>query len=212
MTRRSILAACSALSVSAAALLTTGALPASAKLIKMPTIKKEARLQRRAEARGALQPPPLPCPQNGTAPCGIPEAVATTLPWPGNMAYYGGHVQTTPHIYLVYWGWGEKGAFPASQKCTSEKLVEGTITATLRCDPDGAGQYMANFVNQLGGTQWAGEQTKYYQTVTDPAGNSYNQHIDNPSDQLGGIWVDDTNSITGLPKTSGSNPAGPTNT
>ena len=212
MTRRSILAACATLSVSAAALLTAGAGPASAKMIKMPTIKKEAQLQRRAKARGALQPPALPCPQNGTAPCGIPEAVATTLPWPGNMAYYGGHVQTSPHIYLVYWGWGEKGAFPASEKCAAEKLIEGTVTATLRCDPDGAGRYMANFVYQMGGTQWAGEQTQYYQTVTDPAGNSYNEHVTNPSDQLGGIWVDDANSITGLPRTSSSNPAGPTNT
>jgi serine protease len=71
---------------------------------------------------------------------------------------------------------------------------------------------MANWVYQLGGTQWAGEQTQYYQTVKDSAGNPYSQYITNPTDQLGGMWADDTNSITGLPTTSGTNPGGPTNT
>jgi serine protease len=185
---------------------------ASAKPILMPTLTKNAQLQRQAEARGAFQPPAPPCPQNGTAPCGIPEAVATTLPWPTNMAYYGGHVQVNPHIYIVYWGWGQKGAFPSTDTCVPERITEGRISTTLPCDPDGAGKYMANFVYQLGGTQWAGTQTQYYETVADPAGSSYNEHIHNPTDQLGGIWVDNTDPITGLPKTSSSNPAGPTNT
>ena len=114
-----------------------------------------------------------------------------------------------PHVYIVYWGWGEKGAFPSTQSCTAQKLTYGKVSATLKCDPDGAGKYMADWVNQLGGTQWAGEQTQYYQTVTDSSGNAYDQHIANPTNQLSGIWVDDANSITGLPKTSGSNPAGP---
>jgi len=137
---------------------------------------------------------------------------ATTLPWMGNMAYYGGHVQATPHVYLIYWGWGESGAFPASQKCAAESITEGTISAALKCDPDRAGKYMADWAFQLGGTRWAGVQTQYYQTVKDPAGRPFNQHITNPLDQLAGIWVDDTNPITNLPHTSGTNPAGPTNT
>jgi serine protease len=203
---------CAALGAAVAGLLALSVPVASAKPILMPTIKKEASEQRAARAAGKLQPPPVPCPQNGTAPCGIPEAVATTLPWPGNMAYYGGHVQTHPKVYLVYWGWGEKGAFPASAKCVPERLTEGTASATLKCDPDGAGRYMANFVYQLGGTQWAGVQTQYYQAAKDPSGNTYNKHIANPRDQLGGIWADDAHSITALPKTSSSNPAGPTNT
>src|SRR5205807_7589065 len=57
-----------------------------------------------------------------------------------------------------------------------------------------------------------GVQTQYYQTVRDPAGRPFNQHITNPVNQLAGIWVDDTNSITNLPHTSGTNGAGPTNT
>jgi serine protease len=67
-------------------------------------------------------------------------------------------------------------------------------------------------VYQLGGTQWAGTQSQYYQTAKDASRNTVQQHIANPSDQLSGIWVDDTNSITGLPKTSSSNPPGAGNT
>ncbi|MGH2881647.1 MAG: hypothetical protein ACRDPA_02915, partial [Solirubrobacteraceae bacterium] len=140
--------------------------------------------------------------------CGLPEAPATTLPYPGNMAYYGGHVQVTPKEYLVLWGWGEKGAFPASQTCSSEAITEGSFTATLACDPDGAGKYMADFVQQLGGTQWAGEQTQYYQTDSSGA----QQSITNPSEQLAGIWVDDSGDASVLPGTSSSNPPGQTNT
>src|ERR1700744_5327330 len=114
--------------VSATALLLVilgcGAAAASAKTILMPTLKKEVQAQRAIWQQhvfapvGSLQPPAPPCPENGMLPspfsnCGLPEAPATTLPYPGNMAYYGGHVQTRPHVYLVFWGWGEKGAFPA---------------------------------------------------------------------------------------------------
>jgi serine protease len=206
-----------------AGLLGLGASAASANRILLPTIPSEIQHQRQIWNRhvfapqGALQPPAPPCPENGMLPsplsnCGLPEFPATTLPFPGNMAYWGGHVQSTPHVYVVYWGWGEKGAFPASQPCKAQSIVEGSTTATLKCDPDGAGKYMADWVHQLGGTQWAGTQDQYYETVNDAAGQAFNQHITNPKDQLAGIWVDDTNSITGLPKTSGSNPPGSTNT
>ncbi|HET6866830.1 MAG TPA: hypothetical protein VFH80_13005 [Solirubrobacteraceae bacterium] len=200
-----------------AAILGCGAVAASAKPILMLNLKKEAQVQRAYWQQhtlaplGPIQPPAPPCPENGLLPtggCGIPEAPATTLPWLGNMAYYGGHVQTTPKEYLVLWGWGEHGAFPASQTCSSEALTEGSFTATLACDPDGAGKYMADFVQQMGGTDWAGVQTQYYDT--DSSGNKVN--ISNPAEQLAGIWVDDTNDITGLESTSSSNPAGPTNT
>jgi serine protease len=200
-----------------AAMLGCGAVVASAKPILMLTVKKEIQAQRAYWQQhtlaplGPIQPPAPPCPENGLLPtggCGIPEAVATTLPWLGNMAYYGGHVQTTPKEYLVFWGWGEKGAFPAGQPCTPENLTEGSFTATLACDPDGAGKYMADFVQQLGGTDWAGVQSQYYQT--DSSGAKTN--ISNPAEQLAGIWVDDTNDATGLPSTSSSNPPGSTNT
>ena len=154
--------------------------------------------------RAALDPPAPPqCPQpiadalytasqGNVYNCHLPEPPATGLPVPGNMAYYGGHVQTDPHVYLVFWGWGQSGAFSAP--CTPETLSEasagGPITATLPCDPDGAGKRMADFVSQLGGTPWAGVQTQYYEIV-----NGQKIQITNPQHQLGGIWVDDTNPI-----------------
>ena len=106
-------------------------------------------------------PPELPLP--------VPEAVATTLPYPGNMAYYGGHVQTDPHVYVVYWGWGQQDAWKgwaAAANCSPSSFTEtrpdGTsFGATLPCDADGAGKRMADWVNQLGGTDWAGTQTQY---------------------------------------------------
>jgi serine protease len=202
-----------------AAILGGGAVAASAKPILMLNMKREAQAQRAIWQQhvfapvGSLQPPAPPCPENGMLPsplsnCGLPEFPATTLPFPGNMAYYGGHVQTTPKEYLVFWGWGEKGAFPASQTCTAENLTEGSFTATLACDPDGAGKYMADFVQQMGGTNWAGVQDQYYQTDSSGA----QQSITNPSEQLAGIWVDDSNDASSLTTTSASNPAGPTNT
>ena len=207
-----------ALALVVASWLSVGALSAAATPIKMPNLLREVQTQRSIwnahvfAPAGSLTPPAPPCPENGMLPapfsnCGLPEFPATTLPFPGNMAYWGGHVQTSPKEYIVYWGWGQPGAFPASQACAPEALNEGPTTATLACDPDGAGKQMADFVHQIGGTNWANIQTQYYQTV-----NGANQHITNPSDQLGGIWVDDANSAAGLPKTSASNPAGPSNT
>jgi serine protease len=196
-----------------------GAVAAPAKTIFMPTLQKEVQMQRAYWQQhvfapvGSLQPPAPPCPENGMLPspfsnCGLPEFPATTLPVLGNMSYYGGHVQTTPKEYLVLWGWGEAGAFPSTGTCQSENITEGSITATLACDPDGAGKYMADWVQQLGGTQWAGEQTQYYETDSSGA----QVHITNPTDQLQGIWVDDTNDASTLEGTSSSNPPGATNT
>ena len=195
------------LAVAVFALVVSSAPAAFAKPILMPTVSKEVKTQKAIWSnhvfapKGKLQPPAPPCPESGRLPspfsnCGLPEFPATTLPVPGNMANWGGHVQVTPKEYIVYWGWGEKGAFPATQPCRSERIAEGSTTATLACDPDGAGKYMADWVYQLGGTQWAGVQTQYYQSVQDPAGQSYNQYITNPSNQLAGIWVDDHNDIT----------------
>jgi serine protease len=171
----------------------------------MPTVTQEIQQQRAARA---INPPPPPCPQYPSVSCTpLPETPASTLPFPGNMAYYGGHVQVTPKEYLVYWGWGQSGAWPAGTSCTPQTITEGASSGTLACDPDGAGKYMADFVHQMGGTAWAGVQTQYYQSDSSGA----QQHITNPAEQLAGIWVDDTNANT-LPKTSSSNAAGSTNT
>src|SRR5690349_12275248 len=89
------------------------AVVASAHPIVLPTIAK--RLQQEAAIHAAdqpLTPPAPPCPESGHLPspfsnCGLPETPATSLPYMGNMAYWGGPVQVHPKEYIVYWGWGE---------------------------------------------------------------------------------------------------------
>lgn len=172
---------------------------------------------------GGITPPAPPCPENGklypppagwpsAVPylfynCGITELPATGLPIPGNMSYWGGPVEAHPKQYLVYWGWGQQGAFPG-QTCSPETFSEGAISATLQCDPDGAGKYMADFVHQMGGSSWANVSTQFTETGAGGGTDS----ISNDKNVLAGIWVDDADSITSLPKTSSGNPAGPTNT
>jgi hypothetical protein len=218
MTKR-LLLGCATFAGTAVMALGSGAIAASANPIVLPTIQKEIQHQRQVWSQhvfapaGSLTAPAPPCPENGLLPapfsnCGLPEFPATTLPYPGNMSYWGGHVQTDPKVYIVYWGWGEQGAFPSNQPCSAETFAEGAASVTLTCDPDGAGKYMADFVHQLGGTDWAGTTTQYYQS--DSAGNK--RYISNPQDQLGGVWVDDTNDASGLAKTSSSNPPGAGNT
>jgi serine protease len=188
--------------------LTAGAAGASANPIKLPTLTQQYHQQTqyfRAHEPSYLTPPPVPCPENGLLPstpvtgaCGITELPATGLPLMGNMAYYGGAVQTHPKIYLVYWGWGEPGAFPG-QACTPETITEGTASTTLACDPDGAGKYAADFAAQAGGTSWAKTQDQYYMTSSGQP-----QNIDESGNLLGGLWADDTHDITGLAKTTGN--------
>lgn len=125
-----------------------------------------------------LQPPPVCCSPVAPPPAGAPAPV--------NMAYFGGHVQVSPKIYLVFWGWGEPGAF------------DHTTPGMPASDPDGAAKLMTSFVGALGGTAWAGSQSQYYQLTA--AG--WKQHIDNPTNQLAGVWYDDTtpihDNLTGL--------------
>ena len=84
----------------------------------------------------------------------------------------------TPKIYLVFWGWGQPGAF------------DHTTPGFPANDPDGAAARMTGFVKALGGTAWTGSQTQYYELV-----NGQEVHIQNPTDQFGGVWYDDTNPI-----------------
>ncbi len=138
----------------------------------------------------SVQPPPvvlcLPVTPPSPIPGCIPPAPPAGEPWPGNMAYFGGHVQLKPKIYLVFYGWGDKGAFNSCANNPADPVP---------CDPDGAGQRMLNFVQQMGGTAWAGESTQYYETKVDSSGQPYNAYITNPVNQLKGVWYDNTSPI-----------------
>jgi serine protease len=108
-----------------------------------------------------------------------PPGVAAGQPMPVNMAYFGGHVQVNPKIYLVLWGWGQPNAFDHSG-------VGDPVS-----DPDGAGALMTRFVSAMGGTTWGDVATQYYQS-------NYNGNystIGNPRQQLAGVWHDNTNPI-----------------
>jgi hypothetical protein len=186
---------------------------ASAKPIFLPTVAKQLQNEPAIHAADAkyLNPPAPPCPESGMLPapfsnCGVPETPATSLPFMGNMAYWGGPVQAHPKEYIVYWGWGEKGAFPG-QACAHEQITEGKLSANLACDPDGAGKYMADFVSEMGGTGWANVSTQYYENA-----GSAKQYISNDKNVLAGMWVDDTDNIAGLASTSATAPAGSGNT
>jgi hypothetical protein len=210
MFRGRTLGACAALSLFVSLI---GAGDASAKAIFMPTVTNEiAQQQAIVGAHLGINPPAPPCPENGMLPepfsaCGLPEAPATTLPYPTNMAYWGGHVQTVPKVYVVYFGWGEAGAFPASDRCKAEKILEGALTATLKCDPEGAGRRMADWVQQLGGTEWANVSTQFFQSSS----SATEEHITNPLHVLAGMWADNTNPAD-LTKTSASSEPGAGNT
>ena len=210
MPKRLTLAA--ALLLAAAASLSATAI-SQANPIEMPTLSKAiAQENAIVAAHRAINPPAPPCPENGMLPepfsnCGLPEAPATTLPYPGNMAYWGGHVQVVPKVYIVYFGWGQPGAFAANEPCNAEKIAEGALRAKLKCDPDGAGKRMADFVSQMGGTQWAQVSTQFFQTG---AGGT-EEHITNPSDVLAGMWVDDKGPAD-LSGTSAESSPGPGNT
>jgi hypothetical protein len=137
-----------------------------------------------------LTPPTLPlpiCVPGVTVPiigqiCVPPALPPVGLPAPVNMSYHGGHVQLSPKIYLVLWGWGQPGAF-------TNKPSNGNPAT----DPDGAGARMQAFSSALGGTHWAGVQTQYTQTI-----NGVTSSITNPGQQLAGVWADNTNPIHNL--------------
>jgi hypothetical protein len=137
--------------------------------------------------RPSIQPPPilacLPVTTPSPVPNCVPPAPPAGEPWPVNMAYFGGHVQTQPKIYLVFWGWDTPGAFNSCGTAGPAARVDYPA-----CDPDGAGARMYDFVNQLGTTQFATVATQYYQTNSDGS----QTYIGDPAKQLAGVWVDDS--------------------
>jgi hypothetical protein len=80
-----------------------------------------------------------------------------------NLQYYGGPVQHSPKIYLVFWGWS------SSSDSTH--------------DPNGLANYLINYYTALGGSNLGNVQTQYY----DNAGS-----VSNPHPEYLGAWYDST--------------------
>ena len=108
-------------------------------------------------------------------------------PAPGNMSYFGGHVQLKPQLYLVFWGWDQVGAFPGGS--TTPPPAGATLPTN---DPDGAGARMESFLKAIGGSAWAKVQDQYYQGAG--ASQSF---INEDSSMWAGVWVDDANANPG---------------
>ena len=81
---------------------------------------------------------------------------------PRTLQYFGGPVEKTPAVFIVFWGFNVSGS-----------------------DPSGEQAYMTAFFNGTGGSPWMATDKQYYQLA-----GSVKQHIKNPVGQLKGTWVD----------------------
>ncbi|HEX9038844.1 MAG TPA: hypothetical protein VF808_17815 [Ktedonobacterales bacterium] len=98
-----------------------------------------------------------------------PKAAGTPL------TYQGGAVETTPAVYIVYWG---------SQ--WSSGFSTGGYTSAQ------AQTYVQGFFSNVGGSSWDNINTQYCQGVAVGTINcgSAGTHVTNPAGQLKGTWVD----------------------
>jgi hypothetical protein len=119
----------------------------------------------------------------GQDPQGTVASVASDL------IYHGGNVgdgaigvETTPAVYLVYWGTEWADTFTTAD-------TDGTLFSSTALQ-----SYLNIFFDNLGGSPWAGVQTQYCKGVaagaTSCAGAS--GFVTNPLHQLKGTWTDPT--------------------
>jgi hypothetical protein len=94
-----------------------------------------------------------------------------------NLVYQGGAVETTPVIYINWWG---------SQWNTG--FSTGGYTSAQ------AQTYITDFFNHVGGSSWDNINTQYCQGVAvgSTSCGSGGTHVTNPTGQLAGTWVDTT--------------------
>ncbi len=97
----------------------------------------------------------------------------SAAPAVGALFYHGGSVQTTPQIYVVFWGFTAAGS-----------------------DPYGEQTYLTNFLTGVGGSGWLNTVTQYYQKKS-----GVTTYIANSTGQLVNTWVD-TASIPAHPTDS----------
>jgi serine protease len=114
----------------------------------------------------------LPAGDGGTSAQSFMESHAPTqhfmgirgsaAPATGLLKYHNGAVQTTPQIYVVFWGFNAAGA-----------------------DPNGEQAYLTSFLSGVGGSSWLNTVTQYYMKKS-----GVTTYISNPSNQLVSTWVD----------------------
>lgn len=83
-----------------------------------------------------------------------------------SLSYYGGPVQTTPAVYIIFWGYKRYG------------------------DRYGVQTLLSNYMGNMGGSGHNNIYTQYYQTT-----GGTTTYITNPKGQLTGTWNDETDSV-----------------
>jgi serine protease len=109
-----------------------------------------------------------------------------------NLTYHGGQVETTPSVYLDFWGtWWNT---------TTTTGSDGSYSFTNTQ----AKTYVTNFYTNVGGSSWAGTDTQYCQGVATGTVNcgSSGAHVTNSTGQLKSSMVDSTNSVPTSPSQS----------
>ena len=141
--------------------------------------------------RPAVQPPPilacLPVTPPSPIPGCVPPAPPAGEPWPVNMAYFGGHVQVDPKIYLIFYGWGRPGAFSTSAPPVP-RATRFPVTPAARASGCSASSSSSAAPS---GPACRPSTTRRSRTQR----QTYNQYIQNPSNQFGGVWYDNTSPI-----------------
>lgn len=143
----------------AAAQAPLGALASVPRIHAMPTI---------ANAR-------VPLGANGD--CVLPVVISVTCVGVGTpMTYGGGAIESSPAVYIVYWGWNGR-------------------------DPSGQAAYQQKFFQGVGGSAWNGSQTQYCNATTllGLGCATGATHVGNPSGVLKGTWSDNTNAVPSSP-------------
>src|SRR5947199_1520319 len=121
----------------------------------------------------------------GQDPTGTASSVTNDIIYHGGSAGPGAiGVETTPAVYLVYWGTEWANGFTTPD--TDGKLYS---SKTLQ-------SYLNSFFTNVGGSPWAAVQTQYCRNVpagtTSCAGIPGADYITNPKHQLKGVWTDAT--------------------
>jgi hypothetical protein len=100
-----------------------------------------------------------------------------------NLIFHGGDVETTPAVYIVYWGTEWQAGFTVAHGTSS---YTSSVIQT----------YVNTFFGSVGGSPWAGVQTQYCDGIMAPAfsctGQAGARSIGNSAGQLKGTWTDGT--------------------
>lgn len=106
-----------------------------------------------------------------------------------DLVYHGGNagdgaigVETTPAVYLVWWGPEWAAGFQTAD-------TDGTLYSSKTLQ-----SYLASFFSSVGGSPWAGVQTQYCKDVLPGSATCVGGagFVTNPKHQLKGVWTDPT--------------------